>query len=114
MCFDVENEGICKMFQECHTRDCFIKNTKGIYFLGIFIGFYFSIILQMPTYLMSSIDNWLNQFWFSYEFLKSKSWSLKRPLMSKTQMITPFVILMTSLDHSLVHVLNKQEKISNV
>jgi hypothetical protein len=54
------------------------------------------------------IDNWLNQFWFSYKFLKSRSWSPKRPLMSRTQMITIFTIccFMTSLDHSLLHVLN--------
>jgi len=25
----------------------------------------------MPAYLMSFIDNWLNQFSFSYEFFKS-------------------------------------------
>jgi hypothetical protein len=32
----------------------------------------------------------------------------------KWLLFSSFVILMTSLDHSLVHVLNKQEKISNV
>jgi hypothetical protein len=26
----------------------------------------------MPTYLMSLINNWLNQFWFSYEFFEIK------------------------------------------
>jgi hypothetical protein len=36
-----------------------IKNTKGIYFLGIFL---FLRILQMPTYLMSYIYNLLSQF----------------------------------------------------
>ncbi len=30
MCFDVENECIRKKNQECHMKDFFIKNTKGI------------------------------------------------------------------------------------
>jgi hypothetical protein len=38
MCFDVKNECIRKKFQECHVKDFFIRNTKGIYFLGIFLG----------------------------------------------------------------------------
>jgi hypothetical protein len=38
MCFDVENECIKKKFQECHTKDFFGQDTKGIYFLGIFLG----------------------------------------------------------------------------
>jgi hypothetical protein len=60
----------------------------------------------MPTYLMSFIDNWLNQFSFSYKFLKSRSWHSKKTLTLRTQMIT-------SLDHSLVQVLNKQKNKSS-
>ncbi len=67
MCFDVENECINKKFQECHMRDYFDHNKKGIYFLGIFLGCYFSRIFnliskifQMQTYLLSFIDNSLN------------------------------------------------------
>jgi hypothetical protein len=49
----------------------FIRNTKGIYFLGIFLML---IILNtsIANYLISFLDNWLNQFLFSYDFLKSK------------------------------------------
>jgi hypothetical protein len=53
MCFDVENECTRKKFQECNMRDFFeIKNTKGIYFLGIFLGCSYLKIFQIPTYLM--------------------------------------------------------------
>jgi hypothetical protein len=41
MRFDVENECIKKKFQECYTKDFFIRDTKGIYFWGIFHGCYF-------------------------------------------------------------------------
>jgi hypothetical protein len=73
------------MFQECHTTDFFFKNTKGFYFFKNIIGCYFLRILQMLIVLMSFIDNWLNQFsFFNYEFFKSRSWSPKGPLMSRT------------------------------
>jgi hypothetical protein len=72
----------------------------------------------MPTYLMSFMDNLLESIFSTYEFLKSSSCSPKGPLMSRTQMIIiftfKFIFLMISLDHSLVHALNKQKKISNV
>jgi hypothetical protein len=66
----------------------------------------------MPTYLISFINNWLNQFSFSYEFLRPKSLNPKRSLMLRIQMIAilAFAILITNLDNSFVHVLNKQEK----
>jgi hypothetical protein len=37
MCFDVENECIKKKIMNVTQGIVFIKNTKGIYFLGIFI-----------------------------------------------------------------------------
>jgi hypothetical protein len=45
----------------------------------------------MPAYLMSFIDNWLNQISFSYEFFKSWLWSCKMSLMSRTQIIVTFI-----------------------
>jgi hypothetical protein len=90
----------------------FLSRTQKESILGIFKNTLNANLLDVLFF----IDNWLNQFSFNYEFLKSRSWSLERPLMSKTQMITifTFVVLMTSLDHSLVHALNKQKYISNV
>jgi hypothetical protein len=38
MCFDVENESIKKSFKNVTHGIFFIKSTKGIYFLGSFLG----------------------------------------------------------------------------
>jgi len=92
MCFDVKNECIKKKFQECNMKDFFLLETqKESIFWEIFFGCLFLKIFQMPTYLISFIDNWLNQFLFSYEFLKSRLWSLEGLLMLTTQMITIFI-----------------------
>jgi hypothetical protein len=54
----------------------------------------------MVAYLMSFIDNWSHD----CEILKGH-WCQEH----KWKLILSFVIFMTSLDHSFVHVLDKQE-----
>jgi hypothetical protein len=51
MCFDVENECIRKKFQECHVKDFFIRNTKGIFFLEFFLNVdFFKYFKCQPTW----------------------------------------------------------------
>jgi len=91
-----------KKFQECRMKDFFLSITQKE---SIFCEFFLDVNFQNTSnanLLDVFIDNWMNQFW-----------SPKGPFTSITQMIiifSPFFVLMTSLDHSLVHVLNKQEK----
>jgi hypothetical protein len=81
MSFDVENECIRIKFQECNIRDFFDEEHKRSLFFGNFSSMLIWKNTSNANLLDVFINNWLNQFSSSYEFLKSRLWSPKGPLM---------------------------------
>jgi hypothetical protein len=111
MCFDAKNECITKKnFQECHMKDFFLLGAwkeSTFWKKNLDVNFWEYFKCELTWCLLQIID-WINLD-LVMNFWNQNCEAPKGPLMSRTQMITIFtiIVLMINLDHSLLHVLNK-------